>query len=63
MSAGQYKKKLVLLPLDILNEIEEQALREDRSVSGQLVHLLRKALAQTADPAVYHRQPATAIAE
>jgi hypothetical protein len=62
MPSGQYKKKLLLLPLDMLNEIEEQALREDRSVSGQLVHLLRKALAQTADTPA-HRQPATAVAE
>jgi hypothetical protein len=35
----------VRLPADLYRAIVEMAQREDRSVHGQIIHLLRKALA------------------
>jgi hypothetical protein len=44
MAAGDYLKKLVQLPPEVVRALEVQAREEDRSVNGQLVHVLRTAL-------------------
>jgi hypothetical protein len=44
MPSGAYKKKLLRLPPDILEILEKEAIKEDRSLNGQLVHILRKYL-------------------
>jgi len=42
MPSGQYKKKLLRLPQDLLDLLEAEAVREERSLNGQLVHALRE---------------------
>jgi hypothetical protein len=41
MPHGQYKKMLVRLPLDIVDWLQAEAVEQDRSITGQLVHILR----------------------
>lgn len=42
MKNGEYKKILIRIPPDILAALEEASTREDRSVNGELVHVLRE---------------------
>lgn len=39
-------KKLVRLPSDLLAQLTEWAIEEDRSVNSLIVHLLRRALSE-----------------
>jgi hypothetical protein len=41
MPRGPYKKMLVRIPPDILEALEEETASSDRSVNGELVHVLR----------------------
>jgi hypothetical protein len=47
MPSGDYVKKLVQLPPDLLEKLEKEATKQHRSVNGQLVHTLEKALTTT----------------
>ena len=42
MKNGEYKKILIRIPPDILAALEEASTREDRSINGELVHVLRE---------------------
>lgn len=41
MKNGDYKKILIRIPPDILEALEEETTSSDRSVNGELVHVLR----------------------
>jgi predicted HicB family RNase H-like nuclease len=47
MPSGDYAKKLVRLPPELLEKLEKEAARQHRSLNGQLVHTLDKALNST----------------
>jgi hypothetical protein len=42
MKNGDYKKILIRIPPDILAALEEETTSSDRSVNGELVHVLRE---------------------
>lgn len=42
MPAGQYKKKLLRFPEDLLEVLEAEAAQQQRSLNGQLVYMLRE---------------------
>jgi hypothetical protein len=42
MKKGAYKKILIRVPHDIYAELEDASTGDDRSVNGQLVHVLRE---------------------
>jgi hypothetical protein len=42
MKNGEYKKILIRIPPDILEALEEETTSSDRSVNGELVHVLRE---------------------
>ena len=42
--AGLFKFVTMRFPLDLYEKVKEQAKAESRSVSGQIVYLVRKAL-------------------
>ena len=42
MKKGAYKKILIRVPHDIYAELENASSSQDRSVNGQLVHVLRE---------------------
>jgi len=42
MKNGPYKKILVRIPPDILEALEDETTSSDRSVNGELVHVLRE---------------------
>jgi len=39
--AATYKKALIRIPPDILERLQGEALKEERSVNGQIVYVLR----------------------
>lgn len=42
----QYVNRQIRIPMDVQEDLKAMALAEDRSVNAQLVHLLRKAIAE-----------------
>lgn len=42
MKNGDYKKILIRIPPDILEALEEETTSSDRSINGELVHVLRE---------------------
>lgn len=42
MKNGVYKKILIRIPPDILAALEEASTHDDRSINGELVHVLRE---------------------
>jgi hypothetical protein len=46
MANGPYKKMLIRIPADILEALQEESRQSDRSVNGELVHILREGLTQ-----------------
>jgi hypothetical protein len=52
--AAMYKKIVLRIPEDLLQEAQMLALQEDRSVNAQLVHLIREALSLHAKKGISH---------
>ena len=42
MKNGEYKKILIRVPYDILADLEDASTQDDRSINGELVHVLRE---------------------
>ena len=42
MKNGEYKKMLIRIPYDILADLADASTQEDRSINGELVHVLRE---------------------
>ena len=62
MPRGPYKKMLVRIPPDILEALEEETTSSDRSVNGELVHVLRAWADQRRQAPLRVYIPATATA-
>jgi hypothetical protein len=62
MPRGPYKKMLVRIPPDILEALEEETTSSDRSVNGELVHVLREWVDQRRQAPRRVYIPATATA-
>jgi hypothetical protein len=59
MANGLYTKKLIRIPQDLLDELEEESEKDDRSVNGLLIHALREWLKDKRQDRP-RRQPAAA---
>jgi len=54
MPPGDYEKKLIRIPPELLKKLEAEAKRQHRSVTGQLIHILSESLDKIAAPAGAH---------